>query len=394
MAFPEDYRRVQMAGGIEADVAVQVGLPRQILVDVTNLNLRLMDGVTQGGHVVQMEKDLDENVQLIPNFEGEVEYVETGTDTPGEADQRKRLWKASKLRNLFLKLADITLVDSTYVWAIKNSVLPSRIRTNASLILDPNTATMSGWSRIAPGSANMPADAPSAGTVHLMLEVISQSESDLIQLLYARDGTGRIWMRPRADGIWGAWVLATGLTSVDLDTRLAKAGDSMTGKLTLAPSTNVRPALNLLAGDDVTAPADGDLWRNAATGLRLRKGGTTRTILDSENGVQFTKDNSGAFGADMTVIDRTGTRAANTTYQNMTNKTIMVIAGGYNSSGADFAASVQMRIGQTSGALKAVDGQDMQLNRTYIMKAFVPPGWYYQFYWQQALTLSSFTEIS
>lgn len=250
MAFPDDYKRVQFSGGVAADVQAHLGLPRQVIIDTTNLNLRLMDGTTAGGHTVQMVKDLDANIQGLNNMEGEVEYVETGTDTPGQADQKRRLWKASKLRNLFLKIADITLVESTYIWSIKNTVLPTRIRTNATLVNDPNTATMTGWTRVAPGSVNLPADAPSAGSLNLMMETVSQSESDLVQILYSRTGDGKIWMRSRSEGNWADWALATGLTSVDLNTRVAKAGDSMTGQLILATSTNLLAGLRLLAGDD------------------------------------------------------------------------------------------------------------------------------------------------
>ena len=372
MAFPEDYRRVQMAGGIEADVATQVGLPRQVLAEMTNLNLRLMDGVKQGGHVVQMEKDLDKNVQAIPNLEGEVEYVETGTDTPGQADQRKRLWKASKLRSLMLKIADITLQDSAYVWSIKNSVLPSRIRTNATLVADPNTATMTGWYRIAPGSANMPNDAPSAGTVNLMLEVVSQSESDLVQILYVRDGTGKIWLRSRADGVWGAWVLSTGLTSLDLDTRVKKAGDTMTGKLFLTDSSAARASLRLISGADPAAPDDGDIWRTAVNGIRFRKGGVTRTILDSENGVQFVKDNGGAFGVGQAI-------AANPTYftaiQNTTDKTIMV--GNFARASLGQVCDIGIRFGPTNGVALTACYQYIDSDRSANLFALIPPGWFF-----------------
>ena len=43
MAFPDDYRRWQAAGGNAAIVDAQVGLLRQFMVDTTNLNIRLMD---------------------------------------------------------------------------------------------------------------------------------------------------------------------------------------------------------------------------------------------------------------------------------------------------------------------------------------------------------------
>lgn len=377
MAFPDDYKRVQMAGGVQTDIASHLGLPRQLLVDTTNLNVRLMDGVTAGGHTIQMVKNLDGNIQGLNNMEGEVEYVETGTDTPGEADQKRRLWKASKLRLLFLKIADITLVESTYIWSIKNSVLPIRLRTNASLVTDPNLSTMTGWSRVLPGSVNLPGDAPSAGSVNLMLEVISQGESDLIQILYARDGTGKIWTRSRSEGDWASWILATGLTSVDLNTRLAKAGDSMIGKLTLAASSNVRAALNLLAGDDVTTPEDGDIWRNSSTGLRFRKGGTTRTILDSDNGVAFVSNNAKAVAVNQTLA--IVGRAFTTVYQNTTDKPIIVyVQGTADLSGltADFAIrmATDPGIGHVAAYAFVKDGQAVALS------AIIPPGFYYLYH--------------
>ena len=390
MSFPDDYKRVQIGGGVATDVASQLGLPRQLLADTTNLNIRLMDGVTAGGHAVQMVKDLDGNIQGLNNMEGEVEFVEMGTDTPGSADQKRRLWKASKLRLLFLKLADITLVDSTYIWTIKNSVLPARIRTNATLVTDPNSATMTGWNRVLPGSVNLPDDAPSAGSVNLMLEVISQGESDLVQILYSRDGSGKIWIRSRSEGIWAAWILSTGLTSVDLNTRLAKAGDSMTGKLTLAASTNVRAALNLLAGDDVTAPADGDIWRNSAVGIRFRKGGLTRTILDSDNGVVFVKTNSGAFGVDQSSSSPAG-RSQGTVYQNTSDKTIAVTVGFNNNTGANSGG--QLNIGVTSTPDHVFALVNLSVNFEQYMTALVPPGWYYQFVWAHPQILKYWKEI-
>ena len=375
MAFPDDYKRVQIAGGVETDVASQVGLPRQLLIDTTKLNIRLMDGVTPGGHTVQMVKDLDANIQGLNDMEGEVAYVETGTDTPGGADKKRRLWKASKIRELFLKIADITLTDSTYVWSIKNSVLPSRIRTNASLISDPNAATMSGWYRTLPGITNMPADAPSAGTLNLMLEVISQGESDLLQILYSRDSSGKIWVRSRSEGVWADWILATGLTSVDLNTRLAKAGDSMTGKLTLAASTNTRAALNLLAGDDVAAPADGDIWRNAATGLRMRKGGTTRTILDSENGIPFVTTHARALGINQSLSG--GGKNFGTIYQNTGDKPILVFV--FVQSTSSGGAHLGIRFGPDSSVAYNQCYANIGSNETMAMNAIIPPGYFYYY---------------
>lgn len=390
MAFPDDYKRVQMAGGVQADLASHVGLPRQILVDTTNLNLRLMDGTTPGGNVVQMVKDLDSNIQVLNDIEGEVQYVETGTDTPGEADKKRRLWKASKLRLLFLKLADITLTESTYVWSIKNSVLPSRIRTNASLIGDPRSATMTGWYRVMPGSVNMPNDAPSAGSLNLMLEVISQGESDLIQILYARDGSGKIWVGSRSEGVWADWTLATGLTSIDLNTRLAKAGDSMVGKLTLATSTSARAALNLLAGDDPTTPADGDIWRNSSVGLRMRKGGATRTILDSENGIPFVTTNAKAVGINQTITS--GGKGFGSVYQNTRDKPIIVWA--YLKAQPGEVADLGIRLGLDGSVIFQPAYTHVTVGQAAAINALIPPGYYYYYHRGGLYTESAILELA
>lgn len=63
----------------------------------------------------------------------------------------------------------------------------------------------------------------------------------------------------------------------------AKAGDTMTGKLTLPASTTVGASLNIPTGVAPTSPNTGDLWFVDATGLILRRNGTNRTIWDQGN---------------------------------------------------------------------------------------------------------------
>jgi len=68
-----------------------------------------------------------------------------------------------------------------------------------------------------------------------------------------------------------------------LASRVAKAGDTMTGQLTLAASTTSLAGLRVPDGVAPTAPSDGDLWRrDAGGGLFLRKGAASVKIVDGQ----------------------------------------------------------------------------------------------------------------
>lgn len=280
MAFPDDYRRVQIAGGVAADVNVHVGLPRQILIDSTTWNIRVMDGVKEGGWPVAMVHSLPTQLQAVLPA-GEVPYVEDPeTNDPA---QSKLLWRSQTLRSLFLKIADMT---DKVNWVIKDSALRANIRMDSQLSSDLNQALTTGWYRFNPSiTSNIPAEISPGGTDQFMMLVIRQSSSELTQMVLDRSNTGRIWLRSRVAGVFQAWTLSTGITSSDLATKVSKSGDTMTGKLIARVGELAGAQLNLRDGVAPTVKEDGDIWReDAAGGIMFRKGGVTRYLLDSSVG--------------------------------------------------------------------------------------------------------------
>lgn len=280
MAFPDDYRRVQIAGGVAADVNLHIGLPRQLLVDTTNWNLRVLDGVTEGGKPVAMIHDLPNQLQSVLPA-GEVSYVEN--PAVNDPDQKKLLWRSGVMRSLFAKIADMT---DAVNWLIKDSALRSTIRQDANLVSDLNAAIVSGWYRFNPSiTSNIPAEISPGATDQYMLLVIRQSSSDLSQMIIDRSAAGRIWVRSRVGGIYQAWSLATGVTSGDLATKVSKAGDTMTGKLIARIGAVEGAQLNLRTGVAPTVKEDGDIWRDDSTGgIMFQKGGNTVRIVDTLSG--------------------------------------------------------------------------------------------------------------
>lgn len=280
MAFPDDYRRVQQAGGTQSQVESTEGLPRQILIDMQNLSPRLMDGVTLGGHKFAMQRELPDLLQSNIGPEGEVDYVKD--QVTNDPDDLKRFWRSSKLRTLFQMIADMTNIDA---WIVKDSAMPAGFRASAILIADMDLALVDGFYRFVPnGALNIPAGL--AGTDQYMALVIRQSSSELTQIIYSRAADGKIWIRSRVGGVFQAWNLATGITMADLALKVAKAGDTMSGKLILPVPTNVLAQLNLRTGVSVAAPNDGDIWRDdSAGGIKFRKGGVTKSIFDEDTAV-------------------------------------------------------------------------------------------------------------
>lgn len=103
--------------------------------------------------------------------------------------------------------------------------------------------------------------------------------------------TNYAWVKPTpgADAdTWGA-TLNTDLDGIDSTVfgMLPKAGGTMTGLITLAPSTTGHASLNLANGTAPTSPVNGDLW--AASGLvKYRSAGTTVTMATLEGAQVFT----------------------------------------------------------------------------------------------------------
>lgn len=283
MAFPDDYRRWQVAGGNAAIVDSHIGLLRQLLVDTTNLNIRLMDGTTAGGHKVVMDKDFAATLESKAPA-GELAYVQdpdANDPNPVDGQAPKRLWTSRVMRSIMLMLADMTDPNA---WVVKDAAMPETVRATAKLVTNLDEAVVSGWYRFVPNaSTGLPGDLPSGSTDQYMMLVIRQSSAELTQMIIGREALGKIWTRSRVGGTYQAWTLATGVTSADLLNYVAKAGSAMTGKLTLAMPTNVLAQLRMLSGASPSAPNDGDIWRDDASGgIKFRKGGVTKSIFDDD----------------------------------------------------------------------------------------------------------------
>lgn len=278
MAFPDDYKRVQQPGSSTAVVEATVYLARQLAVNTDSWTLLVGDGSTPGGWRILMEANFNNFMQGNAPF-GTKAYIEAGTD--GLTPEQARLWKASELTATFAKIVDITTPSA---WFIKDAAMPDVLRAYSKSLGDANNALVSGFYRFDPASAsNMPAGIPSSGPWHMMI-VNAMSSQNTQQTLYLRDGSGDIFTRSQTDGVWQAWVQATGITLTDLNTRVAKAGDTMTGQLTLKTGNAASAPLKMLDGVAPTTPADGDIWRQDSTGgLIFRKGAVNRTIRDSQN---------------------------------------------------------------------------------------------------------------
>lgn len=75
-------------------------------------------------------------------------------------------------------------------------------------------------------------------------------------------------VRSIAGGGTGSITAANALTSLGA---VAKAGDTMTGKLTLSASTSANSSINIPYGDAPTSPSLGDIW-TTSTGIKMRRG--------------------------------------------------------------------------------------------------------------------------
>lgn len=344
MAFPDDYKRVKMAGGVATDVNVHLGVPAQIIIDKSNWNIRLLDGVTPGGHKVVMEKDLVNSLQN-PALEGNSLFIALGTDSgPGVADSRARLWKSSWLNHFFQKFIAITMNGSNTDFTVEllDSALRANLRTVVPQITNLNSGTTTGFWRFQPSSAlNLPADFPVGSAAHGFLFVMAQSTNELYQIVYSRDGTNRAWVRERVAGAFTPWTITSGLTQTDLDGYLKLNGTSqMLGRLRLLTSTVDSSSMRILSGPAPNAPSDGDVWRtDAMGGLIWRKGGASFTILDTANGPDYIDARVAAqvsdklFGVGQTWTDVTGTRTPGVTYQNTTPKPIAIVLNAYQGGG-------------------------------------------------------------
>jgi hypothetical protein len=278
MAFPDDYKRVQQPGAAKAIVEATIYLARQLAVNTSDWTLLVGDGSTPGGFRVLMESQFNSFMQLNAPF-GTKAYIEAGTD--GLPTELGRIWKASELYATFAKIVDTTTPSA---WFIKDSAMPDALRAYSKSLSDANNALVSGFYRFDPATAaNMPAGIPSSGPWHVMI-VNALSAQNVGQVLFLRDGSGKIFTRSFTDGVWQAWIQATGVTLADLNTKVNKAGDTMTGPLILKAGNAASAPIRTPDGVAPTTPADGDIWReDASGGLRFKKGANLISILDSQN---------------------------------------------------------------------------------------------------------------
>ena len=226
MPFPADYKRVQQAGGVTADVAAHVPLIRQLLVDTTKKKLYVGDGATVGGLGILSDSEFPTFFQAAPV--GTQAFVENGTDGAGDLN---RTWKTTTLKALFDKVLDTSVPAS---WLVKDSAMPDTMRDYAKQISNLNLAIETGHYRCDPSATtNLPGTVSTGTTVQLFMLVMMQSANEGIQWLFIRDGTGRRWTRNYTGGAFGAWVQETGLTSVDIAGKLDLAGGTMTGNLNM-----------------------------------------------------------------------------------------------------------------------------------------------------------------
>lgn len=291
MSFPDDYKRVQQAGGTKAQVDSTAGLPRQLLVDETNQKLLLMNGSVPGGFPVVMEKDVAAVLQSHNEIIGDALMIAKGTDgaAAGDPDTTARLWKSGELLRFFSKIVDVTLNGGQTDWtvAINNAALRDALKASAILVANLDSAPYSGWSRCDPATAlNIPADeSMGAGNTAFVL-TIANSINTQYQLYFSPKTLGKIYCRVKTAGVWGGWTLATGVTSGDLANYLLKAGDTMTGKLNLVASALGFASLKLPIGVVPATLVEGDIWRDPVSrNIRLHKQisgvDTSIDVLDS-----------------------------------------------------------------------------------------------------------------
>lgn len=227
MTFPSDYKVVQQAGESSGVVGDVIGKPRQLLVDTTKWQLLVMDGVNPGGHPVVMLSDfanlfLDSDV--IPQGTKTAVEVAVGTDADSIA---VKPWSPLVIRTLFEKIADTATAGS---WFVKNSAMPDRMRNTGKNLNDLNNGVQNGFYTADPTSVlNLPGGVSTSSPTHVAIIVEAQSVDNVMQMLIERNGSGRIWIRVRLDGIWNAWVLASGVTSAELALKMDKAGGAFTG---------------------------------------------------------------------------------------------------------------------------------------------------------------------
>lgn len=382
MAFPDDYKRVQQAGGPASEVNAMVPLTRQLVVDTDSFTVRIGDGTTPGGRPLVGGADFPDYWEDMPA--GTFDSVGAPLPSGQVPDTEPKNWTPATLRSLFGMA--FTLVSST-AWTIKESVLPQRIQEYSGESNDLNLASKTGNYLVNPSAAaNLPPDAPASTNARMMLKVQAQSGSNFIQILRVRDGTNRVWQRSKVNDTFEPWVLTGGITSVDLATKVSKAGDSMTGRLLFAASAAIAASFKIPSGIAPAAPEDGDVW-NTGSNLFVRLGSVTNKLFRAGDTASAAEIKAGTV-ADKPVSpdqlklaapglvhgnwqDVGSSRLRDTTYQNTTGKWLLVIVG-VTASGASAFLYYSVD-GSTMIQIDVIGG----INNPRVF-GMIPPGAYYR----------------
>jgi hypothetical protein len=284
MTFPSDYKVVRFPGSTTGVLDVYNGFPRQVLIDTQTWTLRLMDGVTPGGFPVVHLRDFAEifvNPAVVT--QGTRLSVEVADDagTPEliAASAQVRPWSPLVIRSLFEKIANTATAGT---WRILDQAMPDALQLAAQPISDLDDAWYDGFYTVDPSSAaNLPGSIDTGVTRNLALIVSAQSTDNVMQMLVERDNSAKIWVRVRLDGVWQAWVLATGVTSGDLATKVSKSGDTMSGPLDMG-SQAISKILSINGGPVHAANecinGDFDFWERATSQTGSNYGSTDRWL--------------------------------------------------------------------------------------------------------------------
>ena len=177
-----------------------------------------------------------------------------------------------------------------------------------------------------------------------------------------------------------------------------RAGGTMTGLLTLAPSDDDpdgTASLNIPAGADTPdVQVDGDIWADSSENLRYRRGGADATVFDSVNlprpapGEMAAGTETApralsaadareaivalALGIGQTWQDVSGSRSFGTTYQNTTGKPILVAAR------ANMSVAGILEVSPDGSSGWVITGSFPSNSPQPNIYAIVPPGHYYR----------------
>lgn len=105
-------------------------------------------------------------------------------------------------------------------------------------------------------------------------------------LIFTKNGSGTVIQ------LGGQTLTSSAVTTALGYTPVNRAGDTMTGKLTLPTPTSSLASLNLpvaTLANGPSAPADGDMWVNSTNGLNVRIGGVTNQVALNDYPNTFAK---------------------------------------------------------------------------------------------------------